>query len=849
LEKPIQQTKSTPVTDRSLWYTDLSSLDPKSKNELWAAQCLSYMKRSSVVFLDPAKAKKYRMTDSLDLNKQEYKEMVDPKTPSGAGGTASYFSSDFMANPIYIHLKNIVKAQTQKTGKQLEVSVNDKYAKTRRMKDNYEILYKEHFRKVINALGAEVGLPPLSQNQDPFKWAKNFFSKDNSEDGQRKQQSEVIDKYASLIRNQISDDQDLALYNELIYKGDYELAFELGIDYYINTLNKWPERWADEVIDDIMHFNKFSGEWYTDLITGRPVIERFVPEILWTSKFTRKDGEDIMHYHIEYDISFGDFTRLIGRDLSAEKLKEVFMLNKSFGGGHGMEWNDEAFNLSRTNLSRDNAKIRIGRAAFLSQDMDVQIEDTNTGMRFVATDITWQPMEGQEHLKRIEKNYNVWRWWYYIPPTGDPTMNADYTWQANFIFQLQKYQDQFRFGQEGRFAKSPLVIYDNSSQATFTDITMSFMPKIHHLWHKYQNFIVNNIDATIMSDELIGGLLGAVEESNNVSYGSTSKPTAGTGINPYMEQWKMIKQAGTGFLKMTDKNGNMVMDPSKLVVTIKNGFMEQAERCLVGMMMQYDLLIKSLALSPMTTGEEIKPRTPVAALEQSLKASDNATFFIQKAYEDVIKMYGERIIQYIIKIRQKDDEGFPQRWEEFMDNIGYANGLALEGLKDVPAETVGLKVSYVDNTSKKEFIMNLALEFVKTKELNEDFLYLIMGCDNWKYSYVLMRMAMKQRRKEMERQQAIAHQQIMEQKEADLQIAITLQGAKDSGKDQNIATQGQVDDMVNRSLNKAKEQSQIAIKEATAAFKSGENEQKTGNDMTKETHKKNLELQTPVEQV
>jgi hypothetical protein len=745
----------------------------------------------------------------------------------GGGGIAEWFSADWKGDPSSIHLKNIVKAEIQTKGKQLEVNMTDKYAKTRQMAANYKIIYQREFRKLINGLTKELGLPPLSENQDPYKWVENFTSQDTAKGKENQKKSDVIDKYAELIKSQITDSQDMALYNELIYKGDYEMAFELGIKYYLFNLNKWEDRWADEAIDDLMHFNKFCGEWHTDLITGRPVIERFVPEQLHTSPFKRKDGEDITYYWIEYDIPFGEFTKQIGRNLTPEKLKEVFMLNKQQGSRHGLSWID-AYNLNNASLTRDNAMIRIGKAAFLSQDMSVIIEDTTTGTLTPITDLTWQPMEDESHLNRIEKNYNVWRWWYYIPPTLSEINNiGNYAWQANFIFELQKNQDQQRYGEDGRYSRCPLVIYDNSSQATFTDIVQAAMPMIHHCRHKFQNCLVNDFDAVIFADDLIGGLMGAVEESNNISAGDPDKDTGGNGQDAYMAQWKMIQQGGKGFLKFRDnKTGDPLFDPSKLMIHIKNEYVEKAETYLNLLALQYDKLVKSLALSPITTGEGAKPRTPVKGMEQTVEASKQATFFIQKPYEAVVKMYGERLIYYIIEIAKEAKRGYTKRFDEFMDNVGYANGLAVEGMADVPPETVGLTVNYVDNQAKKDFIMQLALQHVQTKELDDDFLYLLMGVDNWKYSMVLMRIAIKQKRKQAQEDAQQQQQFIMEQKQADLATANALNDSKATATDQNTVTAGKVKDMINRSLNEAKAQTQSLLKQQAGQQKLQENAQK-----------------------
>lgn len=828
------------VTDKTMWFSDLSSLDPSLKNEVWAAQSIFFMKRSnnSVPFLDPKKAARYRATDSLEVNADEYKQMFDPRGPDGSGGKAEYVSADWKGAPIYVHLKNIVKAEIEKSGKQLEVNLTDKYAKTRQMNDSYKIIYRKAFRNLINHLAKEIGIPGITESQDPYRWAENMFSKNGDN-----QSSDSVNKYLDLIKNQISDDQDLALYNELIYKGDYEIAFELGINYYIMNLNKWHERWADEFSNDNMHFNKMCGEFYTDLITGRPIIQRFAPEELYTSRFKRKDGEDIMHYYTEYTVTFGDFMRTMGRNLKPEKLRQVFELMKT-QGAHSVSWQDSFMNFDKADYNRDNATIRIGRAAMLSTDMEVYMDNTVTGA-FERKPLSWEPADYTE--KRIEKRYNVWRWWYYIPRTAAPGQNISWQEESEFIFELQKFQDQQRYGDDGRYSKCPLVIYDNSSQASFTDIVMAFMPKITHLWHRYQNYLVNDVDATALSEDFIGSLLGAVDEDNNINAGDPNSPTGGNGADAYMQQWKMIKQGGTGFLKMTDNKGNTLVDPNKLVVKIQNGFLDKAEKCLAQMVMQYDLMLKSLAQSPMTSGEEVKPRTPVAALEQSLMATSRSKFFMQKGYDTFLTTLAERIVRYIITIfREKDDYSFPHRYDEFMDNVGYANGLALEGMKDVEPEEVGLTVNYVDTQSKRDFIMQLALEHIKNKELSDEFLYLLMGIDNWKYAFVLMRMAIKKGHQRIMEEAQMQHQNIMQQKQKDVELAMLLDKAKAANKDQNIMTEGKVKDMINRSLNDAKHQSQSALKKETDALRRGENEQQSNLKKSEQQNEKNLELQQPV---
>lgn len=779
-----------PVNDRTIWFSDLSYMPPDLKNEVWAAQCIYYAKLHNRLFLDPKRAEQYRKTDLLEISEKEMKQMFDPITPEGGGGEAKYVTADWKANPIYIHLLNNMRADIQRMGKQIEVNFTDKYAKTRKMRDSYKALYSRQVRAIINDFCHELGIPPISESQDPYKWIKNFSEHQEKVNDGKEMGNDVVSKFSDLIKNKIESNEDLMLYNEMVYKGDYEQAIEKGIDYYMFKLNKWDDRWADEIFDDIRHFNKAALEWYTDRITGRPVIERFIPEVLRVSPFRRKDGEDIQYYFIEYEVTFADFIKTVGFGLKPEKLKEVFLWNKSQGSCHGLNWM-QSFDL-HVNSARDNALIRLGRMSILSQDYEVDMDEVPANYpQGEKTALSWEADPANRYeMDRGAKNYNVWRTFYYIPPTQAELSNSNYAWQANFIFDIRKNQDQFRTGEDGRYSKCPLVIYDNSKQASTTDIVEAFMGKINFCWQNYQNCLVNDVDATILSDELMGGLLSAVDEENAINPGERDTPTGGNEASAAAEQWRMIRQAGKGFLKMVDKQGKAIVDPSKMLLVYKNGYLERADKFMGQILNLYSQLNISLGNDP----NAAKPRVTTSGIQEAVKSSDNAKWFMQKAYEFIVKGCSERFVRYILMAGQEEKElGIPDRYEEFKTVLGMTDGLLIEGLEDVPPESIGLNISYVDNSGKKDLVIKLAENYIAQGKLDEDILYLIMGEENWKYSFCLMRMAIVKKKKELAAQAELQHQQIMEQKDADLKIAKALTAAKGEAKDKNIQSQGQVD--------------------------------------------------------
>lgn len=804
-----------PVTDRTTFYTDLNYIPSELKNEVWMAQAIWFAKKNAVRFVEVEDARKKRQQDMLQLDEAVYRQMVDPPTPMGEGGAAKYFAADFKANPIYIHLKNIIKAGIQKIPKNLMVSLKDEYAMLERQRDNYKTLMQREFRHFLNKYNEELGLPKIKDTQDPYKWAQNFINEGSG-------QTPVVDTPVNIvdfIRNQIQDEQDMALYNEYVYRGDIEMAFELGIAHYLIDQNKY-DIVSESFLDDIMHFNKATGMWYTDQITGRPQIEYIDSSQLWVSPFKSKYGDDLMYYFIEYDITFADFVRQFGRGLSYQQLVNVFELNKRFNPSLPV-----TIDLTRPSREIDQTKIRIGKIAVLTQDYDTFSEAYVRGnYSFKIRPYNWEPSDWSKKnagAQKNEKHYNVWYTAYYIPPDLFEKAQADYAWQSQFVFQIEKIQDMQRYGADRRYVRPPLVIWNNPFQASFSDVTDAFMPKIHHAWHKFQNSFIQATNGVAMSDELLGSMLNAVDESN--------KDGKGNGKDAGFEMWKMLKQSGKGFLKFTDKNGNQIVDPSKLFVTVNDGLLEAAEKYLNLILILYDQMTRALAINEVVEGQEVKPRTPLGAVDQSLQQSNKAVFFVQHAFEKFTLQYAERIIQYISDISKEPDKyQYTKRWEDFKKVVGLANGLMIEGIKDIPLENIGLTVKNDEGVEKKkEYWVAIATKLAETGQLGYDILNIVIKDDNWKMAAILTIFGFKKRQREIDEQKAIEFERAMALEDKKLQTAQALMGVKTQGDIAKIQSKGEVDALLEQLRTQVKTESMMQQKDQLLQNKLIENEQKS----------------------
>jgi len=82
--------------------------------------------------------------------------------------------------------------------------------------------------------------------------------------------------------------------------------------------------------------------------------------------------------------------------------------------------------------------------------------------------------------------------------------------QANFIFDIRKDQTSFRNRGRRKILQTATHHFTTIAEMLLTaDIVEAYMTKINFLWQTYQNCIINDVDATILSDELMGSMLAA----------------------------------------------------------------------------------------------------------------------------------------------------------------------------------------------------------------------------------------------------------------------------------------------------------------------------------------------------
>lgn len=821
------------VQDRSLYYSDFAFMPSKDKNALWAAQALFYAQMNNELLVDTKSKTEYRNLEKGIINKQTYREIIDPKLPDGSGGKAEYFASDFDDCPIAQHLDNILTAKLDKIGvtNKIQIATIDKFSVSQKQRDKSRIIWQREFRKLINDNLKLLGLPMMKESENPFAYVKNLGSDDSSK------MIDSVDTLLDYIRSQIRDEHDLALYESYIYKGDIEIAFELGIEHFLINLNKWSAEKADWFNRDLKNHNRACGRWYTDDTTGRGVVDYMEPDELRTSTFKAKNGEDITYWFHEFDKTFADFVRELGTQLTEDQLKEVFELNKQFVGpnggnfGHGQNWSGAG------NYKGSNAKIRIGYFSMLTQDADTFSEKLVDGKigTYKPRKLDWRPHPNTPDAYREEprtKIYNAWYSCYYLVPPGERVKKnsiQDWAWQSQYIWKLKKDIDMYRYGVDARYAKSTLVVWKDITRMSYTDIKEAFMPKIRTAWHRFQNSLVSDVSGTFIAADLMAGILRAVDEGNKKHPDSRKKPTGGNGRDAGITAWRMFRQSGMSWHSFRDENGKMILDPTKLFIEYDNKQLDRAERYLKIILEQYNLMTLALAQNDVGEGQDAKPRTPVAGIQASMQASSNGIWFIEKPVREFLVMFAERCVQFIISmVKERKKYGFTERFNEFSSVIGLANSMMLESVEDMQAEELGITVNLEDVSAMKQYYLEMTTQMLRDGQISNEDVQMVISTiqQDYKYGAVLLSLAAKKQQRLAQQQAQVEHQRQMELGQQQLQIALTLQGAKGQSKDKNIQTQGTIDEQLLRIEAQLKESAMALQKQQLLNNKQKEIENK-----------------------
>lgn len=788
---PITNTPSTRYID----YDTLTFIPVEEKNEEWAAEVIAYIKQNSKEFITEREVTRMRDLEEGKLSIEDYKELIDPTAAEEGEDPAEFFTADWKSNPIFNHLNRLIEAGLEKIPINLYVKAADEFSQLSLEKENSRILGRQEMMAYLNYFNNKLGFPPVNKNSDPFRYASQMNGATTSgQPGGNPTVSPPI-KVIDSIKANIEDDEDLALFNEYIWKDGAEIAFEIGIKYYIQDVNHF-DRIYERAIKDIKNFNKTLLRYYTSETTGLPIIEYLEPHLVYTSLYKKADGADITHWYTEYTISYGDFVRMFGMGLDKDTLKAIFVMNRE---NHGI--NDDYEKISF--LRRNTARIRIGYAEWESQDMEVYSDYTIQGNAYFAKKpSSYTPGKNQAkdwNATREEQHYNVWYKCYYIPLAGSAinAASVDFKKQGGFIFKFGKVQDQQREGDDYRYSKTSLIAWSNPGMS-FGEIMSRYMGKINLLWFQFQNDLANVIPH------------GMIFYKEFMEMALSSQDSASDGKDATSKFIRKLKQTGNQVGKLYDQDGNPNSQQFRPYDEIKTGHLASAIEKLNAMSAIYDMMKTALGISDTREGQDPKPRQVGAGIKLALQASNDSTYYVEKGCTAIVNELGNRLLYFINDIINEAPTS--PRLQDFKAVVGKANGMALEALRSIPMKQLGFGVLNVMTDDQKAQLQEMVNQMATAGQIDIDVALFLQTIDDLKYAFAIVRLYVKKKQKEQAQQAQVAFQQQQQLKQMDLDNTNNLQKLKDQDMLQQIELGKKLDAWLLQVDNQLKTQGAIQVK-------------------------------------
>lgn len=755
-------------------YESLHFINPELKDRKWGAEVLRYSKLRSQPLLNPEDAIKADMLEMGQVDPDEYKRIIDPVNPiSKKGGTAEYYYADYKSNPIYLHLNKVVDAGLEKIPRNLVLKATDEFAQEKQYKENKKILGRKYVIGFMNYFNKQLGMPMLNPSADPYKVIQqnqeSLLSEEERQGRPRSLQAPPIDIMDS-IKAAVDDNEDIQLFNEYVYKDGAEIAVELGMNYY-NVRNKY-DLISQEQNKDLRKYGTSSMRFYTSATTGEPVIERLDPRLVYTSDFSKSDVSDIKWWFIEYKVTFGDFVRMFGANLTKEELAMVFERNRTNGASHGLIWDQCG------RAARDNAYVLIGYFEFETQNIEVYsyAENIRGNERMAPVKFDFKPRKNGA-FKRLEKHYNCWYKFYYIPqmvdlrqnwPSASSGVDAD---QWRYIFDFGKLQDQMREGDDFRYSKSSLIAIKRY-EVPFAEIMDRYMRQINMIWFSFQNNIANQIpQGVLFAWEAIQSMLAITDESQK------------NGKDSLMEFLRQFKQTGSGVIATRDPKNPQSAQLSNLLFPVSDGRKNAAFEDLKLIQELYSQMTLALGINDVREGIDPKPRQSFGGVQLALQASNNATWYLEYSKSDLTRELGNRYVYYFKSIVQQGDA---ERLRTFEAQVGIANAMAWEAVKDIPLHTFAFYIDVESTEEERAWIQQYAMALAQQQQIDPDVPLLIRSIENPKYAYALLRLKLKQRAKQLAAAEASTAQAASQQQQQLLQIQASIEQLKVNGKLQQI---------------------------------------------------------------
>jgi hypothetical protein len=378
-------------------YDKIHFIPTHKKNKDWALDIIKYNKQRIQPLVDRERRASVRSFCEGKEDIRYYKETFDTESKGKMlplDSIAKFINCNWKPIPVLIHINRNIDQRLLSQPHNTRVRAIDEFVQNRQQKERKKILAKEVARQWFNEINASLGLPLIDKRIGTFEYANNIGKPKGEKAKDAKQNIE------GALKEDLTDMEDLQMFFEYVYKDDIEAGLELGIKS-IHERNRF-KNILTEMIKDYREVSCMVARKYISKTTGLTEIEYLNPDEVYTSNLTQTgDFKDIDFWRTEKYISFSDFVKMFGADLSKDELQLIFDHNRNFNTAN------QYINFTdMSNMELVNYRIGIGYSEWKTQNIEVWEYKEKDGISYPKViDGDYTPSKNSRYEKL---HYNCW---------------------------------------------------------------------------------------------------------------------------------------------------------------------------------------------------------------------------------------------------------------------------------------------------------------------------------------------------------------------------------------------------------------------------------------------------------
>lgn len=581
-------------------------------NEESAVELIKYAYAIRMPLVETEDMKWYRLLDLGVTNKQELKNLFDPKGKENPeGGQAQYMTTDFKPCPLVQSVNRITQNYVINKMAEIQVTGTDKLSVDKKILKRQKDLIKDYTLDLINFLGEKIGEAPIPKSTN-----LDALASGDEDSGKMAEDVALIDQ----VRSELQDDMSFAMLSEVgALKDGVESSHEIMINHYLESLN-FKMRISTDIVSDLMKKNIFCYRFYTSAMDGTPQVKYIDPLTINVSPFREKDSRDKDFWFYEFVTTWEEYMKMIGGKIDLEKNREIYEANRTMN------------------------------AAVFASDYPVWAQGQQYNPLWQQTILNTQIRLGYFEVKKhihdplTDTYYDKTIKFYYLPLIGNSLSLS-----PKFILDLGDLQDMHRSGGMLEYADFSLVLFRDIKYASWYDIQAPDLLRLNILYNQYLNTCTSIVPRGVIYAEetlraVVEEMMKAKEEYMNQT-GQDVSSMAGEYQKLLDSTIRKIEQKGKGIFKRRDGDADeKQLDPPTF--TIQHNLYEDLAQLISQMMSIYNMMIMSLGTNPILLGQAPKQHQTLKGIELANDAGVTMLDGLITNYEFAIKEFGRRMIYY-----------------------------------------------------------------------------------------------------------------------------------------------------------------------------------------------------------